>query len=158
MPRLRHETYTLMDEIMSSPTVPISEDRRTYQLTLLYQALAALKLDPQPTKYDWQVCSDCVNLMETLILEMKVCQDQDNLLNDATLALVRAGKRKKDGNNIRLDAEGIKALQALFEDYAELVAILPERVMVKCFRLTEKRIQDLRKGKKKAHDIEIMEL
>lgn len=158
MPRLRHETYTLMDEIMSSPTVPISEDRRTYQLTLLYQALAALKLDPQPTKYDWQVCSDCVNLMETLILEMKVCQDQDNLLNDATMALVRAGKRKKDGNNIRLDAEGIKALQALFEDYAELVAILPERVMVKCFRLTEKRIQDLRKGKKKAHDIEIMEL
>ena len=91
MPRLRHETYTLMDEIMSSPTVPISEDRRTYQLTLLYQALAALKLDPQPTKYDWQVCSDCVNLMETLILEMKVCQDQDNLLNDATMALVRAG-------------------------------------------------------------------
>jgi len=158
MPRLRHETYTLMDEIMSSPTYPISEDRRTYQLTLLYQALAALKLDPQPTKYDWQVCSDCVNLMETLILEMKVCQDQDNLLNDATMALVRAGKRKKDGNNIRLDAEGIKALQALFEDYAELVAILPERVMVKCFRLTEKRIQDLRKGKKKAHDIEIMEL
>ena len=158
MPRLRHETYTLMDEIMSSPNVPISEDRRTYQLTLLYQALAALKLDPQPTKYDWQVCSDCVNLMETLILEMKVCQDQDNLLNDATMALVRAGKRKKDGNNIRLDAEGIKALQALFEDYAVLVAILPERVMVKCFRLTEKRIQDLRKGKKKAHDVEIMEL
>lgn len=158
MPRLRHETYTLMDEIMSSPTAPISEDRRTYQLTLLYQALAALKLEPQPTKYDWQVCSDCVNLMETLILEMKVCQDQDNLLNDATMALVRAGKRKKDGNNIRLDAEGIKALQALFEDYAELVAILPERVMVKCFRLTEKRIQDLRKGKKKAHDVEIMEL
>jgi len=158
MPRLRHETYTLMDEIMSSPTVSISDDRRTYQLTLLYQALAALKLDPQPTKYDWQVCSDCVNLMETLILEMKVCQDQDNLLNDATMALVRAGKRKKDGNNIRLDAEGIKALQALFEDYAELVAILPERVMVKCFRLTEKRIQDLRKGKKKAHDVEIMEL
>ncbi len=158
MPRLRHKTYTLMDEIMSSPTVPISEDRRTYQLTLLYQALAALKLDPQPTKYDWQVCSDCVNLMETLILEMKVCQDQDNLLNDATMALVRAGKRKRDGNNIRLDAEGIKALQALFEDYAELVAILPERVMVKCFRLTEKRIQDLRKGKKKAHDVEIMEL
>ena len=158
MPRLRHETYTLMDEIMSSPTAPISEDRRTYQLTLLYQALAALKLDPQPTKYDWQVCSDCVNLMETLILEMKVCQDQDNLLNDATMALVRAGKRKKDGNNIRLDAEGIKALQALFEDYAVLVAILPERVMVKCFRLTEKRIQDLRKGKKKAHDVEIMEL
>ena len=158
MPRLRHETYTLMDEIMSSPTASISEDRRTYQLTLLYQALAALKLDPQPTKYDWQVCSDCVNLMETLILEMKVCQDQDNLLNDATMALVRAGKRKKDGNNIRLDAEGIKALQALFEDYAELVAILPERVMVKCFRLTEKRIQDLRKGKKKAHDVEIMEL
>ena len=158
MPRLRHETYTLMDEIMSSPTVPISEDRRTYQLTLLYQALAALKLDPQPTKYDWQVCSDCVNLMETLILEMKVCQDQDNLLNDATMALVRAGKRKRDGNNIRLDAEGIKALQALFEDYAELVAILPERAMVKCFRLTEKRIQDLRKGKKKAHDVEIMEL
>ena len=158
MPRLRHETYTLMDEIMSSPNVPISEDRRTYQLTLLYQALAALKLDPQPTKYDWQVCSDCVNLMETLILEMKVCQDQDNLLNDAIMALVRAGKRKKDGNNIRLDAEGIKALQALFEDYAVLVAILPERVMVKCFRLTEKRIQDLRKGKKKAHDVEIMEL
>ena len=158
MPRLRHETYTLMDEIMSSPTAPISEDRRTYQLTLLYQALAALKLDPQPTKYDWQVCSDCVNLMETLILEMKVCQDQDNLLNDATMALVRAGKRKIDGNNIRLDAEGIKALQALFEDYAELVAILPERVMVKCFRLTENRIQDLKKGKKKAHDVEIMEL
>jgi hypothetical protein len=99
--------------------------------------------------------SDAVNLMETLIETMKVCEDTSGLLMDAITAMAMAGKRNNAGGVIRLDGAGIQAVRAILEDYAALLDVLPARTMIRCHRLTEKRLHDLLDGKRKPHDVEV---
>ena len=151
----RIKRYTLFDEMAASPTDLLPQDWRTYQLTRMYEGLAAMEKAPTPTTDDWRVVSDAVNLMETLIVDMKVCEDTSGLLMDAITAMAMAGKRNMAGGAIRLDGAGIQAVRAVLEDYAALLDVLPARTMIRCHRLTEKRIHELLDGKRKPHDVEI---
>ena len=151
----RRKYYTIMDEMMASPTEPLPVAHRTHQLTMMYGGLNAMETAPTPTMDDWRVVSDAVNLMETLVVEMKVCEDSNGLLMDAITALAMAGKRNTAGCAIRLDGAGIQAVRAILADYAALLDVLPARTMIRCHRLTEKRLHDLLDGKRKPHDVEI---
>jgi uncharacterized protein YyaL (SSP411 family) len=152
---LRPKHYTLMDELTASPTEPMPAEFRRHQLTRMYDGLAAMEKAESPTTSDWRVVSDAVNLMETLIETMKVCQDESGLLMDAITAMAMAGKRHRAGGAIRLDGAGIQAVRAILEDYAALLDMLPARVMIRCHRLTEKRIHEMLDGKRKPHDVEV---
>ncbi len=156
IPRPKH--YTIMDEMMASPTEPLPAAYRTYQLTRMYQGLHSMETAPAPTTDDWRVVSDAVNLMETLVVEMKVCEDSSGLLMDAITGLALAGKRNMAGGSIRMDGAGIKSVRAILSDYAELLDVLPARVMIRCHRLTEKRLHELLDGKRRPHDVEITSL
>jgi hypothetical protein len=147
--------YTILDEMMASPTEPLPEKFRTHQLTMMYQGLHAMETAPEPTTDDWRVVSDAINLMETLVVEMKVCEDSSGLLMDAITALAVAGKRNRAGGAIRMDGVGIQAVRSILSDYAELLNMLPARTMYRCHRLTEKRLHDLLDGKRRPHDVEI---
>jgi mRNA-degrading endonuclease YafQ of YafQ-DinJ toxin-antitoxin module len=147
--------YTIMDELMASPTEPLPAEYRRHQLTRMYDGLAAMEQAPSPTTNDWRVVSDAVNLMETLIETMQVCEDASGLLMDAITAMAMAGKRNLAGNAIRLDGAGIQAVRAILEDYAALLDVLPARTMIRCHRLTEKRLHELLDGKRKPHDVEV---
>jgi len=151
----RRKYYTIMDEMMASPTEPLPVAHRTHQLTMMYGGLNAMETAPTPSIDDWRVVSDAVNLMETLVVEMKVCEDSSGLLMDAITALALAGKRNRDGGTIRMDGVGIQAVRSILSDYAELLNMLPARTMYRCHRLTEKRLHDLLNGKRKPHDVEI---
>lgn len=150
---VRH--YTLMDELMASPTEPLPKDWRTHQLTRMYEGLHQLETAETPNKDDWRVVSDAVNLVETLVLEMKVCEDANGLLSDAMQALTKAVERSKAGHSLRLDGQGIVAVRSVLQDYAELIDTLPARTMIRCHRLTEKRVQEILQGKKQPHDVKI---
>lgn len=76
----RPKRYTLLDEMAASPTEPLPEAWRVGQLTKMYEALHQLEQGDQPTPNDWRLCSDAVNLVETLVVDMKVCQDDSGLL------------------------------------------------------------------------------
>jgi mRNA-degrading endonuclease YafQ of YafQ-DinJ toxin-antitoxin module len=154
-PAQRPKHYTIMDEMMASPTEPLPAEYRRHQLTRMYEGLAAMEKAPSPTTDDWRVVSDAVNLMETLIETMKVCEDTSGLLMDAITAMAMAGKRNTAGGAIRLDGAGIQAVRAILEDYAALLDVLPARTMIRCHRLTEKRLHDLLDGKRKPHDFEV---
>jgi mRNA-degrading endonuclease YafQ of YafQ-DinJ toxin-antitoxin module len=154
-PAQRPKHYTIMDELMASPTEPLPLEYRTHQLTRMYEGLAAMEKGASPTTDDWRVVSDAVNLMETLIEAMKVCEDASGLLMDAITALAMAGRRNMAGGAIRLDGAGIHAVRAILEDYAALLDVLPARTMIRCHRLTEQRLHDLLDGKRKPHDVEI---
>lgn len=159
MKKQTRSTYTLLDEMMASPSEPMPVASRLHQLTVMWQGLRAIEQEENPTPNDWRVCSDAVNLMETLVLQMKVTEDMQGLLMDAVTALAKAGQRhKKTGSPIRLDAAGIQAMRATLEDYAALLACLPHRTMVRCHRLTEQRIKDILRGKRQSHDVEVMAL
>jgi uncharacterized protein YyaL (SSP411 family) len=141
--------------MMASPTEPLPVEYRTHQLTRMYEGLAAMEQGESPTTDDWRVVSDAVNLMETLIEAMKLCEDTSGLLMDAITAMAMAGKRNTAGGAIRLDGAGIHAVRAILEDYAALLDVLSARTMIRCHRLTEKRLHELLNGKRKPHDVEI---
>lgn len=156
-PQQRHKTYSILSEIMSSASDPLPQAQRTYQLTRMYQGLHALETAERPTYNDWRVVSDALNMLETLVVEMQVCEDKSKLLPDAMRALAEAGQRnKREGKPIRLDGPGIQAVRAMLENYAELIEILPARIMYRCHRLTEKRLFEILEGKKRSYDVEIV--
>jgi uncharacterized protein YyaL (SSP411 family) len=154
-PAQRPKRYTIIDEMMASPTEPLPVAWKTYQLTRMYEGLAAMEQGESPTTDDWRVVSDAVNLMETLIEAMQVCEDTSGLLMDAITALAMAGRRNTAGGAIRLDGAGIQAVRAILADYAALLDVLPARTMIRCHRLTEKRLHELLDGKRKPHDVEV---
>ena len=147
----------MWDAMLASPTEPMTEKQRRHQLLRMWTGLAALEAASHPTRDDWAVCSDAVNLMETLIKEGHI-EDYSNLLFDAMKALAEAGQRSFAGKEIRLDGKGMQAVRALLEDYAMVLEALPARTMIHCHRLTEKRLQEILKGHKQSHDVEIKEL
>ena len=151
--------YTVWDEMMASPTESMPAEKRRHQLSRMYEGLHAIETSDKPTTDDWRVISDAVNLVETLVLDMKICEDNDGLLDDAIKALADAGRRHlKTGANIRLDATGIQAVRSVLTDYSSLLEQLPERTMMRCHRLTEKRLREILDGKKTVRDIEIVDL
>jgi len=165
-PAQRPKHYTLMDELTASPTEPLPAEYRRHQLTRMYDGLAAMEKAPSPTTDDWRVVSDAVNLMETLTVtnngwwmgcdgEPVQITDASGLLMDAVTALAMAGRRNLAGSVIRLDGAGIQAVRAVLEDYAALIDALSARVMIRCHRLTEKRLHELLDGKRKPHDVAI---
>lgn len=147
-------TYTLMSEMMASPTQPMPEASRRHQLSRMWGGLRQIEIAPEPNTDDWSVCSDAVNLMETLVA-MGIVEDASGLLLDAVEALAMAGKRHTAGGHIRLDAKGIQAVRAVLEDYAAVVAVVPHRTMVKAHRRTEQRIHEILAGKRQPHDVSI---
>ena len=150
-------TYTMLDEMIASPTEPTPPATRRHQLTRMWEGLHSIELEPTPTTDDWRVCSDAVNLMETLV-SMGLVEDTSGLMIDAITALALAGKRHIQGGTIRLDAAGIHAVRAILEDYSAVLEQLPARTMVSCHRKTERRLREILAGKKQPHDVEVINL
>jgi hypothetical protein len=159
--------YTLMDVIMASPLQPLPHELRGHQLNRMRNGLEAMEKSANPTTDDWRVVSDAVNIMETLVNngpwldcdgDPVDVTDANGLLQDAVTAMAMAGKRHKNGGNIRLDGAGIQAVRAVLEDYSDMLEVLPARTMIKAHRETERRIHEILAGKKKPHDVEIMDL
>jgi hypothetical protein len=57
-----------------------------------------------------------------------------------------------------LDGSGIQAVRSVLADYSDLLEVLPARTMIKAHRETERRIHEILAGKKKPHDVEVMDL
>jgi len=150
-------TYTQWDLLLASPTEPMPQAKRTHQLTRMWGGLAAIERGAQPSTDDWRVCSDAVNLMESLVTAGWV-QDAQGLLADAVQALAQAGRRHLAGHAIRLDANGIQAVRAVLEDYAAALAQIDHRSMLYAHRMTEARIREIHAGRKRPHDVEVMAL
>lgn len=157
-------TYSLMDEIMAPPDRPLPEFKIRHQLSRMYQGLRALETDEKPSMADWDVVSDAVNMLEMLTTandgrwldcdgDQVQIKDHSGLLPDAISALAQAGRRYFEHGVIRLDAKGIATIRAVLEDYAQLIEIMPARVMIHCHRKVEKRMQDIMRGKAKPHDV-----
>lgn len=151
--RTRH--YTLMHEISASPTEPLPQEWRTHQLTNMWDGLHDLETHPAPDTSAWRVCSDAVNLMETLVEQGEV-EDAQGLLMDAIAALAEAGKRHRAGGPLRLSGTGIQAVRAVLEDYSEVIAVLSARTMIRAHRKTEQRLHDILAGRRKPHDVEVI--
>ena len=171
-------TYGVIDELMASTTEPLSAEKRAWQLARMRHALQTIESGDQPTPVDWRLCSDAVNMLETLTTSGATMTDDDGnpcsgwwpgcdgepvrvtdasgMLKDAITALATAGRRHFSHGAIRLDGPGIQTMRAVLDDYADLLAALPARTIIRAHRQTEKRIHDISRGKKKPHDVEVV--
>lgn len=156
--KLAPVTYTIMDELMASPKQPMPEEHRIHQTRVMRQSLHALEAHDSPSATDWRIVSDCVNLMETLVREMKLCEDPGQLLTDAVTAMAYAGKRKFTHGKIRLDGPGIAAVRDILADYESVIQQLPHRTIINCHRRTERRIRKILNGQRQSHDVEVVDL
>lgn len=159
MKRKKHHPirYTMMDVMMASPDKPMDASKRRHQLTRMWNGLASIETAPAPSTEDWRVCSDAVNLMETMV-NMQIVEDANGLINDAVTALAMAGKRHMKNGVIRLDAQGMQAVRAVLEDYASVIEQISERTLIQVHRNTEKRIREILVGRKQPHDVEVMDI
>lgn len=159
MKRNKHHPirYTMMDVMMASPDKPMEPAKRRHQLTRMWDGLASIETAPAPSTEDWRVCSDAVNLMETMV-NMQIVEDANGLINDAVTALALAGRRHMKNGVIRLDAQGMQAVRAVLEDYASVIEQVSERTLIQVHRNTEKRIREILIGRKQPHDVEVMDI
>lgn len=131
--------YSLLDEMLASPTDPMPEDLILLYGTRLYECLHSIEQDEKPTDQQWKILADCVMMTETLVREMKICEDS-GLLQEAIDAMNASAVRYLKGGAVRLDGKGIQAMRAISEDFVDLLKALPHRTWVRCHRLTEKRV------------------
>ena len=159
--------YSLVHELFASDSAPMPAHTRRHQLTRMADALNEMMHAPRPGNGSWRVISDAVNLLETLVLcgeapvkdlatgktiasHWRGCDgnpvevgDSSGLLLDAITAMGKAGERAFNGQPMRLDGPGLQAVRAVLEDYQTALECLPARTMVRCHRMTEKRIREI---------------
>lgn len=149
---------SLIHVMMADAVKPMSTNAYASQMAQMWLALAAIERAPQPTRNDWRLCSDAVNIMESLV-DMEVVADEQGLLKDAVQALAEAGQRTiATGAVIRLTGPGMAAVRAVLEDYAQVLEQLPARTMMQAQRNTEKRILAMQRGLVKRHDVQLVAL
>jgi hypothetical protein len=145
-------TYSLMDELLASKNEPLPQDKIKHQLFRMFQGLRAMETSPEPSIQDWEVVSDAINMLETMV-EHKACEDGSGLLKDAIEAMALAGQRHVQHGVIRLDAKGIVTLRAVLEDYSQIIQVMSARSMIRCHRITEKKMHDIILGKARPQDV-----
>lgn len=120
-------TYSLMDELLASPTEPLPLKKREWQLGRMREALENCKVKSEPK--DAQVLSTAIDLMVTL-QDRGYLEDADNALEDGMVALMQPNL-----NDIE-----VRTFEGILEDYQMVMENLPARTMIAAHRATEKRL------------------
>lgn len=150
-------TYTMLDEIAASPTQPLPFSKRDHQLALMNMALEAMRTADVPQKGHWEIIADCVNLLETLV-EMVEITDEGGWIAEAATELALAAKRSREGKSLRLTGTGLQAVTEALSGYEMVITERPARVVIRAHRLTEIRIHEIRTGRRRPHDVEVVSL
>ena len=146
-------SYSHIDVLMADPVKPLAEHKRKSQLELINACMRSIEQNPNPTLEQWEIISDVVNLMQTL-LEMDMIEDPDDLIGDAVAALAKAGTRHIERNvPIRFDGGDLVTIRGVIEDYEMVAEQLPARTMITAHRKTEKRVNDILNNRCKPDDV-----
>jgi hypothetical protein len=149
-------TYTHLDALFASPDKPLPPEKQRHQVTLMWAGVVALENDERPKYHHWSVCSDAVNLMQTLC-ELGYTEDASGLLLDAVKALAESGQRSLGGGSLQMALHESRAVRSVLEDYQSAMEVLSARTMIHCHRVTEKRIKEILAGAKRVGDINVGE-
>lgn len=146
------ESFTLVDEMMASPTAPMPAADAADRVSVARQHLAEIQTAPAPTVMDWRVCAMVGNVVEVM-LELGYIDDPDGLLMDGQAALRYAAERALDRTGvIRFTGDELRAVAELIDGYADILGFLAHRKVIRAFRETEKRMRALDAGQRRPGD------
>lgn len=148
-------TYSRFEILCASSAKPTPQKDRNSQMSAIRYGMTEMETALHPTRDDWRVVSDVVNLMETIVTE-GWATDVDGLLDDAIGAMAEAGTRHLAGASIRLDGPGLRAVRAVLADYETCLDNLSERNMKYAHVATERRVWEITHGRPQAHDITVV--
>ena len=135
--------YSIFDQMMASPTEPLSFAKRDLQLTKMWQAMGALTQGDSPTMTDWMHLASAVDIMGAFC-EAGLCDDSQGLVKECREALGEAGCRSLTTKSaIRLSGLGTMALRSLIEDYSNVLPQVSARDAIRCHRMAEKKNQTI---------------
>lgn len=144
-------TYSPFAELVADPVKPIPESMKVPHLTKMYEGLDILR-HAQPSVEHWQVVSDAINLTKTLTTEMQICEDPEGVVDKALQSIHTAWTRYSE-SQLPITDDEYANLCWLLRDYGELLEYLPERTLIRCHRITEKRMHEVLNGNRKPGDI-----
>lgn len=136
-------TYSLWDILLASTVQPISEEKRQRQLTRMYIALDQIEKGDKPTVDDLALVSDAVELTNSFYFSDEIRHDLNEPeylahdIGEARRALATAYVRHQAGAAIRLSGPGMQAVRDVMACYYSLLAVVPERTVLKLHRETE---------------------
>lgn len=133
---MKQPSYSLIDELMASPTEPLAENKRAAYMNKAWVAYHVMAGD-SPSYAAADICVDIISMVQSLVA-MDVVEDASGLLLDAQSALGHCVQHYPEGIALSLTEDGAHAVSAVLEDYAEALAQVPARIMVRCHRRAEK--------------------
>jgi hypothetical protein len=134
---------------MANSVNPFSVKKRTYFLTRIYEALDAIQLKPDIEH--WRTIADVINLLTTFV-SMEVLEDSDKIIQQAKDVVK---KTFESGNSSLSSVDSSVIIRQLVDSLSDAVEVLPERVVIRAHRLTEKRVQSILNGHRQHGDIVI---
>jgi len=148
-------TYGPFAELMADPVNPLPQDKITYHMTKIYEGLEALDQMLHPEVYHWQVVADAANMLDTLSREMNILDDSNGVVRESMEIMARAWADQEQGLPNTLDHDDLAKLRLIVNSYMEAIETLPERIMVRAHRMTEKRMYAALNGNRRREDIVI---
>lgn len=128
---------------------PVSAERREGIIARFRSALEAMTKCTSPDNDEWRDLSDCINTIETLVMQGLLPREQVMpIVNDCIANMVGAAKRFQAGQGMRLDGAGIHAIRTAIDIYEQACMVLTEREMERAQLETERKLHEYyRRGK-----------
>ncbi|WP_038214352.1 hypothetical protein [Xenophilus azovorans] len=130
--RAQARAFTALDELLADPVNPLPVARIEPHLRVVRAGLDAL-LD-RPTIAAWQDVGDALRVL-AMGVELGIFTDPSHECGRALDMLIDLGEHQGRG----LDADDWHVLRGVLEDYAELLATMPARALIRDQRFAERR-------------------
>lgn len=145
--RLGLDCFTMVDELLASPTEPAPRDVHAVRISLAREALQLLRSPETATVTAWSICCMVGNCTETMLRQGLVA-DPDGLLQDAFDALKRAACAvRKPEDPISIPPADFAAVDGMIEDWVAILEQAAARDVVRAFRATDRRIREIEAGR-----------
>ena len=128
---------------------PADPERKRSVMARFDSALLAIACGRHPGVAEWRDLSDAINTVETMALGMGKLVPAEVMphVTQAIEGMVHASRRFKDGQGMRLDAQGLKALRSVLDIYQQCLDGFTEHEMAQAQAETQRRVNALLNSK-----------
>jgi len=145
--------YSPADELIASPTKPLSKSKSIIILTKVFNSLERIQ-QSIAVDDDWQEIANITNILYTLVNDMEVFEDTENIIQQTNTLLFNCYKDNKF-RRVPLTKDELSLLTSVIDQFEEILNTVPERVVIRAYRLTEKHAIEMLQGNKRQGDIVI---
>ncbi len=128
---------------------PAPKAKRDRVMLSFHTALEAMAAGKHPGESEWRSLSDAINTIETMCLMGKLIDHEVMPLVSAAIdGMVKAARRFRAGQGMRLDGPGFNALREIVAVYEQCLEGFTEAEMAEAQHQTQQRLNAIWRAKK----------